>query len=462
MTPQKRRGRPPVFVNDTDGKPITGLSHHKALNQYYATYSKPRVYFGSDYVDAISAYQIWVIQQQKEEPTTPITLKDADEGIKLKRKYTGTKTPITLTQQPFKPGKNLTYKQEGGFKVTKEEVEIPESMQVMIAKKLFATKSYNELADLLKRPELRNIKKGDITHVDPMPINDVIELYKTRDIGIKEMREVKTAWRDFVKVSKVKYVEDIEEKHIFMFRDWVKQQQAKHGYKNDYTYKKYNRVKTVFSKTIPLTDRNTDSLRRALESCQKLINPKRNQTQNAQPISKEIFWKIYNNVDPKWKALLLVCLNCAYYAKDILDLKKELITKINGLDVIDFRRVKKDTKRINVLWKETVGDINKYLEEESHNSEFLFINRYGKVLTPSNIQDNFARFRARLNIPDDVKFNNIRDGAATALFGEVSEDLLNLVIGHQVKGEKKKYIGAKPDLMKQCADIIHKYYFPKE
>lgn len=43
-----RRGRPPKFVLDPNGRPIVGLSYHKATGSYYATYSKPRVWFGSD------------------------------------------------------------------------------------------------------------------------------------------------------------------------------------------------------------------------------------------------------------------------------------------------------------------------------------------------------------------------------------------------------------------------------
>ncbi len=44
-----KQGRPPKFVNDPNGKPIVGLSHDKGSNCYYATYSKPRVWPGSDH-----------------------------------------------------------------------------------------------------------------------------------------------------------------------------------------------------------------------------------------------------------------------------------------------------------------------------------------------------------------------------------------------------------------------------
>ena len=64
-----------------------------------------------------------------------------------------------------------------------------------------------------------------------------------------------------------------------------------------------------------------------------------------------------------------------------------------------------------------------------------------------------------MGIPDSVKFNNFRDGAATAMFGKVSGEMLNIIIGHRIKGEKKKYIRLKPEQVKLCADMIYEEYF---
>jgi hypothetical protein len=65
MNPNNKRGRPPKYVNGSDGKPIVGLSYDKNLNQYYATHSKPRVYLGSDNKSAIyksELSQLYLIQ----------------------------------------------------------------------------------------------------------------------------------------------------------------------------------------------------------------------------------------------------------------------------------------------------------------------------------------------------------------------------------------------------------------
>jgi hypothetical protein len=57
----KGRGRPPKYVTSDKGKEIVGLSYHKAVNQYYLTFSSPRIYLGYDKNKAIETFY-----QQKE------------------------------------------------------------------------------------------------------------------------------------------------------------------------------------------------------------------------------------------------------------------------------------------------------------------------------------------------------------------------------------------------------------
>jgi hypothetical protein len=70
----KRPGRPPKFVHDETGKPITGFSFDKTNNSYYATYSNPRVYFGSDFPTALLEFRKWQNSQADDEPCVEIEL----------------------------------------------------------------------------------------------------------------------------------------------------------------------------------------------------------------------------------------------------------------------------------------------------------------------------------------------------------------------------------------------------
>ncbi len=71
-TRNKRPGRPPKFVLDETGKPIVGLSFDKTNNSYYATYSNPRVYFGTDYAKALHEFRKWQNNQAEDQPCVDI------------------------------------------------------------------------------------------------------------------------------------------------------------------------------------------------------------------------------------------------------------------------------------------------------------------------------------------------------------------------------------------------------
>lgn len=47
MAQKRRKGRPPRYVLDENGKEVVGLSHNKSTGMYYATFSEPRVYFSA-------------------------------------------------------------------------------------------------------------------------------------------------------------------------------------------------------------------------------------------------------------------------------------------------------------------------------------------------------------------------------------------------------------------------------
>lgn len=73
---QQRPGRPADYVKDKDGKPIVGMSLHKSSGRYYATHSKPRVYFGKDYPVALIEFREW---EAKEIGATTTFTEEVDE-----------------------------------------------------------------------------------------------------------------------------------------------------------------------------------------------------------------------------------------------------------------------------------------------------------------------------------------------------------------------------------------------
>ena len=86
MEMKRKKGRPPKFVLDPNGRPIVGLSYNKRNRSFYATYSEPRVYFGSDLAEALFKFRQYENQQKQEVaqpavPTRPIGLERMAAGL---------------------------------------------------------------------------------------------------------------------------------------------------------------------------------------------------------------------------------------------------------------------------------------------------------------------------------------------------------------------------------------------
>ncbi len=83
----KRRGRPPKYVPDQNGRPVVGLSFSKSNLQYYATHSKPRKYFGHDFSDALIQFRNWEASRSQEPPVA-IKISSPIERIQLPQELT--------------------------------------------------------------------------------------------------------------------------------------------------------------------------------------------------------------------------------------------------------------------------------------------------------------------------------------------------------------------------------------
>ena len=113
-------------------------------------------------------------------------------------------------------------------------------------------------------------------------------------------------------------------------------------------------------------------------------------------IERDDVHKLLAVVNTKWRAIILLALNCGYYAKDIHDLKKHMIKSKDGLDYIVFPREKNKHMRVNVLWKETKAALDEYLAESPNNLKYVFASQYGTQLNPHDVQRCFGRLRKKV------------------------------------------------------------------
>ena len=114
-------------------------------------------------------------------------------------------------------------------------------------------------------------------------------------------------------------------------------------------------------------------------------------------------------------------------------------------------------KRVNVLWQETIDAIEAYWKEFPSNNKFVFNNSRGGQWKSQHMDNPFKNLKKKANCPK-VKFSHLRDGASTAIWGEVPDDVHNIFLGHNIRGERSKYVDVKPQKMEAAAEIIYKEY----
>ncbi len=440
---KRRRGRPPVFVLDPNGRPIVGLSYNKNTRCYYATYSNPRVWFSSDFAEALFKFRQYENKQQQEEPVIEIPIPGLPDIIR-KNGY------IELTDIP--DGPPIVPEAYAG-----DIAIVPENLFFQKARNIILTNPI-EAASKLGIPEISRLT--DLPPLEPpLTLEAILQFYiDHRKPSKDERRKAVSAWKEFCKIVPVKTVREITLNIIHDYREIIWAEYEKNSWTNSWLKARFTRVKTLFNYSRKMGRTNKTELVRVVEYCSCLAAPA-DPSGDAQPIEREDVHKLLDHCKIKWKAIILLALNCGYYGKDIHDLKKSMIKNKNGLDYIVFPREKNKHKRVNVMWSETKEAVDQYLVEKKFNTEYVFTSQNGTQLNPHDVQRGFGRLRKKAGVPDEVKFNNFRDGAASALFGKVEADMLKVTIGHRIRGEKSKYISVKPEQVKVCADIIYEEYF---
>ncbi len=441
-TSSRKAGRPPKFISDPNGRPIVGLSYHKTTGCYYATYSKPRVYFSMDLADALFKFRQWENQQAIEEPYMQITLPNPPgaEGSKIVRWSECCGDPPVIA---------AAYAGESAL--------IPENVFLEMARN-FILKDTINAARKLGIPEIARMT--DLPPLEaPLSLDEVLQYYISRRKPSKEeVKKMKASWKEFRSIIQVDTVREVSSDTIHDYRDVIWAEYEKNSWANSWLKARFSRVKTLFNYYLKHGRSNKKDLKTVLDFCQCLSVPS-SVEDDARPIEREHVHQLLDYCDIKWRAITLLALNCGYYAKDIHDLKRPMIRDRNGLDHIVFPREKNKHKRVNVLWPETKTALDEYLGGKKHNSDYVFTSQMGTPFDSHDVQRCFGRLRKKAGVPDSVKFSHFRDGAASALFGKVESDMLKVTIGHRIKGEKSKYISVKPEQVKPCADIIYQEYF---
>lgn len=313
----------------------------------------------------------------------------------------------------------------------------------------------------------------------------------------KILNESKQYWREFQKITGVKYVDELDKTIINKYNAelreiannpkhrpaWLSPWQKKRIKDKKLTIKwiktRLNTIKTILANAVYVVENSLD-IEAALILCRKNFYHE----DEGPTIVKHIFEKehietileILNNprndkqktAYVKWKAVILLALNCAFTPVDFMDLTfKDIDLKKKELSMI---RKKKNTERYAVLWGRTVSALNDYLEtrpvaqEEFKNH--VFINKQGTILKADNLGDDFRGFLKKVNklkenaIPEELTFRFFRKSAASSAERTkgANPSEVEYLMGHSI-GIRKHYTHRAADLVGNVCKKIENDYF---
>ncbi len=189
---------------------------------------------------------------------------------------------------------------------------------------------------------------------------------------------------------------------------------------------------------------------------------------------REDLLAILETCRPKFKAQVLLGINCGFQGHDVQFLTLARLHLDSEIPYHDFRRVKKPRRRMAALWPETVEALRYYLNEVRPESSerIVFLDRSGKptvnpryegVLTQSL---DLAFKRAGRDRPKGAGFGSLRHTLATVLDLSNDTKMTNLIMGHKDKTIRQRHYVqfnlSELTRLKKVSDIVHRWLFDGE
>jgi integrase len=263
--------------------------------------------------------------------------------------------------------------------------------------------------------------------------------------SVEQRRKCPVAFEDFRRVAGIKSIEEIKPDLVVKYRDAV--------YARNLTGKGQSNLFTRVRRYLSFfRDRAIaiDTIKRALGYLTLLTPNQTTVTLDPQPIEVGDWKKLLAKADGDDKAMILLMLNCAMYAAEVVRLRWEDLR--NGC-LVTHRAKTGKCVRVAVLWKETLDALAKI----QRHGPFVFVNYAGAPLAIKGAEKRFRDLRDEAKLPH-VTSSMLRDGAYTAAVeANVTSNLCQLLVGHR-SGLQDNYVKRRPAMVAPACDAIRKAY----
>ena len=280
---------------------------------------------------------------------------------------------------------------------------------------------------------------------------DLLNSYLDRQKHPQTRRSTVKVFGEFVEFTKFKTLADINVAGLMAYRDSIESSNLGAATKKQ----RYAIIRTVIAKNLKYGVDATQIVN-ALAKLKVLYTEDMLPQVNPQPISRENFHSLLNAATIKWKAILLVSLNCCLHLGECLELKwAELNIEKKTYACIRGKTQRHSIPRCAFLWQETV-DILQQLPKTK--SEYVFTSTHGTQYNRQCAGDLFASLRRKAGVTDTVKFDCIRDGAYTAACRVPDGLKLSRLLAGHSNGMADKYSLRYPEIVKPACDAVYAVY----
>lgn len=440
---KRKKGRPGTEVYDGKGKLVEGLSYRK--DRYYYPTGRRDIKLGTERLAAIAAFRVWQARERNErvqivDPTPKITAKSSLLHPELKT-----------------------------YTITAPQIHDISKDQIMA---LFQ----EWLSDPVKCQMVEECTGWPTTRLlllpargKPITLEEALANYngKKKRISENEKRQVQYAWDSFADSTKARTLQQVTAEAVSKWLDKLLDHYAPKMVNN-----RVARVKTVL--------RYNAKMKKDAFNCNRILDDIRvhdlpdNPTAKPQPITRKQFEALLAGADKLkggydftvkdetrhvqadyWRAMLLVSLNCAFYAVDVTRLPVSAIDLEAG--TLTWIREKENTPRIAVLWPQTVEALRPYVEGRQDRT-YVFETYRKEQWSTGGLLNAFVILRHAAGLPT-LEFNSIRDGAYTQAC-KISSDQGKLISGHSLGGETDSYVLRNPEMVADACAAIEAHYFP--
>lgn len=288
-----------------------------------------------------------------------------------------------------------------------------------------------------------------VAPADLPTLDEIEQLWKDKNnVSDQQASKVTKAWKMFRQLTQIRSIKDITEIVATDYADAI----YKEGYAWKEQYNLFNNAKRML--TFTGRDRHiaTDAIEAAIKNMRVMEPRGKKPLKVPKPIKLDDWRKLKAACKdhPRDLAVLLVCLNGAYYLGEISELKWENITDDGAL--IARRDKEGEEIRICVLWKETLAALNALPKI----NEWIFTTKDKAQLQVGGAHDRFDEIRKRAKIK--VTGSQLRDGARYAMAkGNIEQTNANIVMGHS-SGMTDAYLLSHPDLVADASKAIYTHY----